>query len=87
MGRINKLAIAALVLSVIAASGIWFFGVAVLAVFGVGAGHVSLNQIKLRNEKGRTLAIVALVLGYGLATWALLNTLSYIPAALQQTGI
>ncbi|WP_427019198.1 DUF4190 domain-containing protein (plasmid) [Pseudarthrobacter sp. P1] len=85
-GRINKLAIAAVVLAAIAASGIWFFGVGVLAVFAVGAGHVSLNQIKLKNEKGRTLAIVALVLGYGLATWALFNTLSYIPAALQQTA-
>ncbi|XAS67498.1 DUF4190 domain-containing protein [Micrococcaceae bacterium Sec5.7] len=74
-------------LAAIAASGIWFFGVGVLAVFAVGAGHVSLNQIKLRNEKGQTLARTALVVGYGLAIWALFNTLSYIPAALQQTAV
>jgi len=29
-------------------------------------------------------AILALVLGYGLATWALLNALTYIPVALEQ---
>lgn len=82
-GRMNKLAIAAVVLAAIAASGVWFFGVGVLAVFAVGAGHVSLSQIKLSNEKGRALAKTALILGYGLATWALFSTLSYIPTAIR----
>ncbi|MET4540360.1 hypothetical protein ABIE37_002147 [Arthrobacter bambusae] len=83
-GRINVLAIVAVALAVIAFSGIWFFGVGILATFAVGAGHVSLNQIKRKNERGRSMAIAALVLGYGLATWALLNVLTYIPVALQQ---
>ena len=83
-GRINVLAIVAVALAGIAFAGIWFFGLGILATFAVGAGHVSLNQIKRNNEKGRTLAIAALVLGYGLATWALLNVLTYIPVALQQ---
>lgn len=83
-GRLNKLAVAAIFLSAIAASGVWLFGVGVLAVFAVGAGHVSLNQIKLRGERGRWLAIVALAIGYALATLALFSTLSYIPAVVQQ---
>ena len=83
-GRINMLTIVAVVLAGIAFAGIWFFGLGILATFAVGAGHVSLNQIKRKNERGRSMAIAALVLGYGLATWALLNVLTYIPVALQQ---
>jgi hypothetical protein len=74
-GRLNKLAFAAIIFAAIAASGFWVFGVAVLAVFAVGAGHVALNQIPLRGERGRGLAITALVVGYGIATLALINTL------------
>lgn len=83
-GRLNKLAVAAIFLAAIAASGVWLFGVGVLAVFAVGAGHVSLSQINLRGERGRWLAIVALAIGYALATLALFSTLSYIPAVVQQ---
>jgi hypothetical protein len=83
-GRLNKLAVAAIVFAAIAASGLWVFGVAVLAVFAVGAGHVSLNQIKLRGERGRGLAIAALAIGYAIATLALFTSLSYIPGAIQQ---
>jgi hypothetical protein len=83
-GRINKLAVAAIVIAAIAASGLWVFGVAVLAVFAVGAGHVSLHQIQLRGERGRGLAIAALVIGYATATLALFTTLSYIPGAIRQ---
>ena len=82
--RVNKLAILAILLGAFAFSGIWFFGLGILATFAVGAGHVSLNQIRRNNERGRTLAILALVVGYGLATWALLNVVTYIPVALQQ---
>ncbi len=80
----NKLAVGALILAVISASGVWFFGVAVLAVFAVGAGHVSLAQIKEKKEKGRIIALMALGIGYGLATWALVTTLSYVSVAVQQ---
>ena len=82
--RLNKLAVAAIVFAGIATSGLWLFGVAVLAVFAVGAGHVSLNQIQSRDEKGRRLAIAALVLGYGIATLALFTSLSFIPEAIRQ---
>jgi hypothetical protein len=83
-GRLNKLAVAAIVLAAIAASGLWVFGVAVLAVFAVGAGHVSLHQIHSRGERGRGLAIAALVIGYAIATLALFTSLSFIPGAIRQ---
>jgi hypothetical protein len=83
-GRLNKLSVAAIIFAVIAASGLWVFGVAVLAVFAVGAGHVALNQILLRGERGRGLAGAALAIGYGIATLALINTLGFIPSVVQQ---
>lgn len=83
-GRLNKLAVAAIVLAAIAAAGLWVFGVAVLAVFAVGAGHVSLNQIQSSGERGRGLAIAALVIGYGIGALALFTSLSYIPGAIRQ---
>lgn len=82
-GRLNKLAVGAIVLALLAACGFWVFGAAVLAVFAVGAGHVSLNQIKLTDERGRALAVAALCVGYAIATFALLLTLSFIPGAVR----
>lgn len=86
-GRLNKLAVAAIIFAVIAASGFWVFGVAGLAVFAVGAAHVALNQIHLRGERGRGLAVAALSIGYGVATLALINTLGFIPSAVQQMSM
>ncbi len=83
-GRLNKLSVAALIFALIAACGLWVFGVAVLAVFAVGAGHVALNQIPLKGERGRGLAIAALAIGYGIATLALINILGFIPSAVEQ---
>jgi len=51
--RTNGLAIAALVTGIIGAS--------VLAII---FGHISMNQIKNRNEGGKGMAIAGLVLGY-----------------------
>lgn len=84
IGRLNKLAVAAIILAVMAASGFLVFGVAVLAVFAVGAGHVALNQIQLKGEQGKGLAIAALAVGYGIATLSLISTLAFIPSAVQQ---
>lgn len=83
-GRLNKLAVAAIILAVMAFSGLWLLGIGVLAVFAVGAGHVSLEQIKRRGERGRWLAIGALGIGYAMATWAVISALTYIPALIQQ---
>ncbi|MEV8145933.1 DUF4190 domain-containing protein [Specibacter sp. NPDC078709] len=83
-GPLNKLAVAAVILAVIAFSGLWLLGIGVLAVFAVGAGHVSLEQIRRTGERGRWLAIGALCISYALATWALFSALTYIPALFQQ---
>ena len=82
-GPLNKLAVGAIVLAAVAALGYWVLGAAVLAVFAVGAGHVSLNQVKLRGERGRGLAIAALGIGYAIATLALFATLSYLPVVVR----
>lgn len=83
-GRTSKLAVVAIVMAVIAIAGLWLLGVGGLAVFAVGAGHVSLNQIKLKGERGRWLAVAALCIGYVIAAMALVTSLSYIPALVQQ---
>jgi xanthine/uracil permease len=82
--RLNRLAVVAIVLAVIAAAGLWVFGAAVLAVFAVGTGHMALNQIGLKLERGRGLAIAALIIGYGIGTLALINTFMFVPRAFQQ---
>ena len=82
--RLNRLAVAAIIFSIIAATGVWVLGTAVVAVFAVGAGHTSLNQIKSTGERGRALALTALAIGYGIATFALINTLLFVPSAIQQ---
>lgn len=82
--RLNRLSVAAIIFAVIAATGVWIFGTAVVAVFAVGAGHMALGQIRLRGERGRGLAIAALATGYGIATLALINTVMFIPGALHQ---
>ena len=75
--RYNRLAILSLFFAVLAAAGTVFMGVAVIAVFAVGAGHVSLNQIRRRGERGRGLAVTALAIGYAIAAFALISALSF----------
>lgn len=75
--RFNKLAIASIVLAVVAAAGMVLGAVPVLAVFSVGAGHVSLQQIKARGEQGAALAYVALGLSYAIGTYALVASVPY----------
>lgn len=80
---LNRLSIAAIIFAVIAASGFFVFGAAVIAVFAVGAGHVALNQIRTRTERGRGMAITALAVGYSIAALALANVLWSIPDLFQ----
>ncbi|CAH0254351.1 MULTISPECIES: DUF4190 domain-containing protein [unclassified Arthrobacter] len=73
----NRLAIVSLALAALAVIGTAVASVAVLAVFAVGAGHASLSQIKARGERGRGLALTALVIGYGVAALALVSTIYF----------
>jgi hypothetical protein len=83
--RINRLAVGSLLLAAIAVAGVLLSGVGVVAVFAVGAGHVALNQINLRGERGKGLALVALAIGYAIATFALVSTIySAVTFAMQQ---
>lgn len=83
--RYNRLAIASLALAGLAAIGTILASVGVIAVFAVGAGHVSLNQIKVGGERGRGLAVTALVIGYAIAVVALISTLYFAASfAVQQ---
>jgi peptidyl-prolyl cis-trans isomerase B (cyclophilin B) len=57
--KTNGLAIAALITGIVGVS-----------ILGVIFGHISLSQIKTRNEGGKGMAIAGLVLGYvGIAGW------------------
>ncbi|MGR4010654.1 DUF4190 domain-containing protein [Leucobacter sp. 1207-22] len=71
---VNVLAIVSLVLGIV---GLFTFGI--LSVVAVVLGHIALNQIKKRFDRGRGLAIGGLVTGYiGVALWAVLVFLGII---------
>jgi len=69
--RVNTLSIVSVVTVAVAVAGFLFGGAAVLAVFAVGAGHVALQQIKTRGERGAILAYIGLGISYLIATYAL----------------
>lgn len=69
--RTNRLAWVAVGCAVLAWAGMFGYGASVLAVFGVGAGHVALQQIRERGERGAGLALAALVACYALGVWGL----------------
>ena len=54
----------------------FIFG-SVLAIPAVGAGHVALQQIRVRRERGAILAYVALGICYLFATYALVSSVYY----------
>jgi NO-binding membrane sensor protein with MHYT domain len=74
---INRQALVAAAMAVLAIVGLFFAGMAVIAVFVVGAGHVALNQIQQRGERGRGFAIAALVVGYGIGLLSLGSALIF----------
>lgn len=80
---LNKLSVTALALAALTLLSMWFLGNSGLAIFAVGAGHVSLNQITRRGGRGRWLAIVALVIGYAVAALSLYSILTAIPLLIQ----
>jgi hypothetical protein len=84
--KVNTLSIVSIVLVAASAMGIavrpwsWgpiFAGFTVLVIPAVGAGHVALQQIKVRRERGAILAYVALGICYLFATYALVSSVYY----------
>lgn len=73
--KVNRLAVVSIICAAIALAGTLRVGVVVIAVFAVGAGHVSLQQINARHERGVILAYVALGVSYLIATVALFQAL------------
>jgi hypothetical protein len=73
--KVNRLAVVSIICAAIALVGTFSVGVVVIAVFAVGAGHVSLQQITARHERGAILAYVALGVSYVIATVALFQAL------------
>ena len=71
--KVNTMAVVSVACAVVAVAGLFFMGLAVLAVFAVGAGHIALHRIEKDGSRGRLAAMSALALGYaggvfGLAT-------------------
>ncbi len=77
-------AVISVLAGLVGVAGMVGFGVSAFAVFAVGAGHVALFRARGR-AAAQTLAIIGLVLGYGVALWSLVNVVGvFVPAALSQ---
>ena len=77
LAKVNRLAVVSIVCAAVALVGTILASVMVIAVFAVGAGHVSLQQIKARQERGAVLAYIALGVSYLIATMALVETIYF----------
>ena len=71
-------------MAAVAAAGLFLAGLGVVAVFAVGAGHVALNQIQQRGERGRGLAVASLSIGYAIAAFALASSIFFAVSAVTQ---
>lgn len=68
---VNGWSVTSLVLAILCLVALVFTGVAVLAVFAVGAGHVALGQLRQHGGRGWGLARAALAIGYAIGIWAI----------------
>jgi hypothetical protein len=75
--KTNPLSIAALALATVALVGMVVLGAVAIAIFTVGAGHLALQQISKRGERGRTLAVVSLLIGYGIGLYVILDSIYF----------
>lgn len=82
--KTNALSVASVVLAGMAMVGFVFEGAAVLAVFAVGAGHMALQQIKVRGERGTGLAYLSLGVSYAMAAYALISSIYFAFVLSQQ---
>ncbi|POH72154.1 hypothetical protein [Arthrobacter glacialis] len=74
---VNKLAIAALTMTVVALVCLVLFGISIIVVFSVGLAHLAIQQIKVRGERGWWIAIASMSVGYIVATYALVSSVYY----------
>lgn len=79
--RVSRWAVWSAICALLAFPAAVGYGVVVLAVFGVGAGHIALRRISEQGGRGVILARSSLIACYALASWALVETL---PTALIQ---
>jgi len=82
--KVNALSIVSIVLVAVTVAGSVFGGVTVLAIVEVGAGHVALQQIKMRGECGAILAYIAPGISYLIATYALASSVYFAIVSIQQ---
>ncbi|KSU77579.1 hypothetical protein GA0061083_1458 [Pseudarthrobacter enclensis] len=73
--KVDALAVVSLVCAVVAVAGLIVMGMAVLAVFAVGAGHAALHQIEKRGGRGRLAAMTALGFGYAVGIFGLATSI------------
>ena len=64
LAKVNPLALVSITCAAVGVAALVLGSVTILAVFAVGSGHVSLQQIKARHERGATLAYIALGVSY-----------------------
>jgi len=78
--RVSRQALASLAVGILALVLLWAFGAPTLVTaFGVGLGHLALQDIKRSKTRGAVLAWVGLILGYGLT---LMSIIRFIPSAI-----
>lgn len=80
-GGVNRMAVVSVACALLAVVGLAFMGMAVLAVFAVGAGHVALHQIDQRGGTGKLAAMSSLALGYAIAAFGLVTSFSLVFSA------
>jgi uncharacterized membrane protein (DUF485 family) len=74
--QVNGFSVVAIALALFALVATVYFGLAIIAVFAVGAGHLALQQIKARKQRGVELAYTALGISYVLTLYIVVLTIS-----------
>jgi len=81
---INKVSVAALVVSLLSLAGMVYLSMAGLAVFAVGLGHLAWTQLDEHPQNGRICAVIALSIGYGIGLLSLFGALLSLPTVFTQ---
>ncbi|MDQ0118462.1 hypothetical protein J2T22_001640 [Pseudarthrobacter defluvii] len=71
---LEPMAVVSVACAVLAAAGLYLMGMAVLAVFAVGAGHMALHRIERRGRSGQLAALAGLSIGYAVGVFGLAYT-------------